>query len=318
MREDRRTGGREGEGKAQRRQGRMRARDGRRGQRGRLSGEEGSGAAAANARRLPTPAAASAPPGADRCPRRSISLPCQAPKSRIPASPTLGSPRGRLRALHGAGAGRRARLAVPALPQFFAASGSAGAGSPLPWAPRRPLAPGGGGRQGHGRARPSRPGAGTARRRSRASPPPSLPNEARPLFPPLNAPTPPAPVPLQSPARSRSTHPLPQPHCADPAPPSLPHLHRLLRAARPRSLRSPGKDGRGQRCSWCRWPGLRLRGEAGAMAQRLRQGATVASPCAPPPSPPTPPLAVFKTAPVIITAMKTKPPVSLKEIKTPT
>lgn len=152
-----------------------------------------SGAAAADPRRLPTLAAAGEPTGAARCPRAPTApspSPSQAPSPRIPASPTLESPllpqprapagaerahRGRCAGL---AAGRRARPGALALPQFFAATGSAGAGSPLSWAPRRPLPPGGGRQEGRGRthtARTCRLGTGTARRCSPASIPPSLP-----------------------------------------------------------------------------------------------------------------------------------------------
>lgn len=291
----------------------MRGRDGRRGQGGRLSGEGGSGAAAADARRLPTPAAPSAPQGRSGVP--AAPSPPGRQCSRIPASPTLQPPvppepgrcgAGRLRALRGAAGGAASPTGSAGTTAISAASGSAAAGSPRPWVPHHPV----GGRRGHG-ARTSRPGAGTARRSSPASPPPSLGSTARPRIPPPSAPTPPAPVPLQSPARSTSTHPLPHPHCADPAPPSLPHLHRLLRAARPRSLRSPALLARMERAALRPVPlagapaGGRLRGEASAMERG--SGRKPLSPRRVHPRPPiTPPLAVFKTAPAIIIAMKTK------------
>ncbi|XP_041895787.1 basic proline-rich protein-like [Corvus kubaryi] len=162
-------------------------------------------------------------------------------------------------------------------------------GAPSPSGSRR-----GGGRQGHGRARTartSRPGAGTERRSSPASPAPSLRNKARPCSPPLNAPTPPPPGTLASPAPSRSTHPLPRPHCADPAPP-VPPTPPAASPGRPAPVpplaRSPGKDGRGQRCAWCRWPGLRE--AAGCRESRARwQRGSGRKPLSPRRVPPPPP-----------------------------
>lgn len=215
----------------------MRGRDGRRGQGGRLSGEEGSGAAAADARRLPTPAAPSAPPGADRCSHRSISLPRQPPSSRIPASPTLHSafpphrwappgrsPAGRLRALRGAGGGAasppgttsataifcRIRLGWCRLPSAVGAPSPSGSRqSQERWQGSHIPATG----SGHGAAEQPRSS-------SIPSAVPSQPGGS------LNAPSPPAPVPSQSPARSRSIHtpssPVPLRTSCPPVPPTPP------------------------------------------------------------------------------------------------
>lgn len=278
-----------------------------RGQGGRLPGEGGSGAAAADARRLPTPAAASAPPGADRCPRAPAApspSPWQPPSSRIPASPTLGSlfflspgaPAGAERAGCGRCAGRaaspassagttaifcRIRLGWCRLPSAV--------GAPSPSVSRR-------GRAAGARARshiPAGSGQSAAEQPRIPSAVPSQQGTA--VLPPPNAPAPPAPVPLQSPARSRSTHPLPQPHCADPAPPvppTPPPAFPGRPAPVPPLARSPGKDGRGQRRAWCRWPGLREAagcGESRARWQRAPAGShcrlVVCTPASPHPTP---------------------------------
>lgn len=267
------------------------------------AGEKGSGAAAAGPRRLPPPAAAGEPPGPARRPRRSPSLPlpgavppwpCLA-HARVPSSSSAPGPRP-APSRHTAGAERgRRRVGEPGqerrqLPQFFAATGS-----PLWWAPRRPLPPGGGRREGHGRAhaaRTCRLATGTARRCGPASPS-TRPSQGGTAVGPAAARSPPpafGTFAKSGPQRLSHTPfpgPAPQILPGPPGPPTPPAADPSLR-----SLAPPEKPGAGSAVPAAAGPGLReaagWRGEASAMAERLRQEAAVAS--SPAPRRPLPPL----------------------------